>query len=76
MITEFPEDVWNTSSWYAPLIVNKRLKEMALSGKKLPNENTVTETVQEIKELIARNGGLSAQMTLNFDNLLERLESR
>ena len=41
--TEWPEDVWNTSSWYAPQIVTAKLNSMAKEGKKLPGVDVVTE---------------------------------
>ena len=72
--TEFPEEAWNTSKWYAPQIVNCILKTMAKSGKKLPSNEIVTSVVNDISKAIYENGGISAKKPIDFKPMLERLE--
>ena len=72
--TEWPEEAWNTSSWYAPQVVTRKLNQMTKDGKKLPNVDVVTEVTNEIKQMIFNNNGISAHRPLDFNPVLERLE--
>jgi len=72
--TEFPEDVWKTSEWIPQLLVNRKMRQLAKDGKPFPEAETVKEVLCEIKNKIHENNGLSAKRSIDFNEILRKLE--